>query len=291
MAQTPQFLDRPGGRRVAVHDLTPGAPDEAPVVLLSHAAPGAGDFDPDPKATAAHGVRLLSLDRPGYGGSDPTDDFATVDSAADDAAALLDAVLAPGARAGVAGWSAGGRVALALAARRPELVSRVAVIGTPAPDEEVSWIPAEHMAGLDALRGQPAPVAQAALTPVFEPMLVGASGADRLGLVGAADVDAPVLAGDGVADRLGTMLDSAVAQGSVGLVADLVGYTLRPWGFDPADVRAPVLLAYGAADAIGPEHGRWWASRLPAARLEEHDGLGHLLVVPTWDRTLSHLTG
>jgi len=276
---------------VAVHDLTPDAPHDAPVVLLGHAAPGTGGFDPDPKATAAHGVRLLSLDRPGYGGSDPVDDVATVDLAADDAAALLAAVLAPGTRAGIAGWSAGGRIALAVAARHPELVSRVAVIGTPAPDEEVSWIPAEHMAGLDALRGQPGPAARAALTPVFDPMATGASGPDRLALVGATDVDAPVLAGAGVADRLTAMLDGAVAQGSVGMVDDIIGYTLRPWGFEPADVRVPVLLAYGDADAIGPEHGRWWASRLPDARLETHAGLGHLLVVPTWDRTLGHLTG
>jgi pimeloyl-ACP methyl ester carboxylesterase len=291
MAQTPQSLQRPDGRRVAVHDLTPDAPDGAPVVLLSHPAPGSGAFDPDPKATAAHGVRLLSLDRPGYGGSDLPDGFATADAAADDAAALLDAVLPAGGRAGVAGWSAGGRVALALAARRPELVSRVAVVATPAPDEEVSWIPAEHAAQVESLRGLPPADVHAALAAAFDPMLAALHGADRFGMVGVTDVDAPVLAGDGVADRLAAMFDAAQARGSAGMVADVVSYTLRPWGFEPAAVRAPVLLAYGAADPIGPEHGRWWASRLPDARLEVHDGLGHLLVVPTWDRTLGHLTG
>ncbi|WP_214403904.1 alpha/beta fold hydrolase [Pseudonocardia lacus] len=291
MVQTPQFLDRPDGRRVAVHDLTPGAPDGAPVVLLGHVAPGAGNFDPDPEVTAANGVRLLSLDRPGYGGSDPVDGFATVDSAADDAAALLEAVLAPGTRAGAAGWSAGGRVVCALAARRPDLVSRVAVIGTPAPDDDVAWVPPEHRAALDALRGQPAAVAHAALAQAFDPLLGVLSGADRFGLAGVSDADAPVLAGDGVTDRLGAMFDSALAQGSVGMVTDLAGYMLRPCGFDPADVRVPVLLQYGDADAIGPEHGRWWASRLPDAHLETHAGLGHLLVVPTWHRTLAHLVG
>src|SRR5690349_4064659 len=168
----PREIVRPGGRRVAVHDLAPDAPTGAPVVLLCHAAPGAGGFDPDPKVTAAHGVRLRSLDRPGYGDSDPIGDaFATVGSAADDAAAVLEAVLPAGATAGVAGWSAGGRVALALAARRPELVGRVAVIATPAPDEEVPWVGEDNRAAVEALRGAPAAEAHAALAAAFGPVL------------------------------------------------------------------------------------------------------------------------
>jgi hypothetical protein len=43
------------GRTVAVHDLTPNAPADAPVVLLCHSAPGSGSFDPDPDATAVAG--------------------------------------------------------------------------------------------------------------------------------------------------------------------------------------------------------------------------------------------
>jgi pimeloyl-ACP methyl ester carboxylesterase len=73
-----------------------------------------------------------------------------VASAADDLAAVLDTLHAE--RVGVAGWSAGGRVALALAARRPDLVDRVAVLGTPAPDEEEPWIEPEQRAQLERLR-------------------------------------------------------------------------------------------------------------------------------------------
>jgi pimeloyl-ACP methyl ester carboxylesterase len=284
-------IHRPDGRRVAVHDLTPDAPAGAPVVLLCHAAPGSGVFDPDPEVTAAHGIRLVSLDRPGYGGSDSVggEAFATVDSAAEDAAAVLETVLEPGATAAVAGWSAGGRVALALAARRPELVSRVAVIGTPAPDEDVPWIPEENRAGVEALRGAPAVVAHEALTAAFGPMLAVLDGDARFGLVGIDEADGPALAEPGVADRLRAMLDAALAQGGTGMVADIAGYTLRPWGFDPADVKAPVLLGYGSADAIGPAHGEWWQRALPNARLETVPGAGHLVVVPFWKRVLADL--
>jgi pimeloyl-ACP methyl ester carboxylesterase len=204
------------GRTVAVHDLTPDAPADAPVVLMCHAAPGSGSFDPDPEATAAAGIRLIEVDRPGYGGSDPVkDDFATIGLAADDAAAVLADVLPAGGRAGVAGWSAGGRVALALAARHPELVGRVAVIAAPAPDEEVPWYGDENRAMVDALRGLPPADAVAQLTAVFEGMLAGAGGDALLGLAGVADADADVLTAP-VRERLRAMLDAATVQGVTG---------------------------------------------------------------------------
>ncbi|WP_433276769.1 alpha/beta fold hydrolase [Pseudonocardia xinjiangensis] len=288
---TPQHIRRPDGRRVALHDLTPDAPAGAPVVLFCHAAPGSGAFDPDPAETAARGIRLVAPDRPGYGGSDPVSGgaFATVETAAEDAAAVLESILAPGSTAAVAGWSAGGRVALALAARRPDLVGRVAVIGTPAPDEEVPWIPEENRAGVEALRGAPAEVAHEALTAAFGPVLAALTGDARFGLVGIDEVDGPVLAEPGVSDRVRAMLDEALVQGGAGMVADIAGYTLQPYGFDPADVAAQVLLAYGSADAIGQAHGVWWQRQLPDARLEMVPGAGHLLIVPFWKRALAHL--
>jgi pimeloyl-ACP methyl ester carboxylesterase len=288
----PQFLSRPGGRQVTVYDLTPDAPTDAPVVLFCHAAPGSGLFDPDPAVTAAHGVRLIAMDRPGYGGSDAVgdDEFATVVLAADDAAAALEAVMVAGARAGVVGWSAGGRVALALAERRPDLVGRVAVLATPAPDEEVSWIPAEKKAGIEALSGTPASVAHAALTEAFGPVLEALTGDARFGLSGIGDADAAQLATPGVADRVRAMIDAALAKGGAGLVADVAGYTLQPWGFEPAGVGADVLLGYGAGDEIGPEHGEWWQRALPHARLEVVAEVGHLVVVPLWSQVLTHLT-
>lgn len=279
------------GRTIGVHELTPDAPAGAPVVLLAHAAPGSGCFDPDPAATAAAGVRLIALDRPGYGDSDPVaDGFTTVVLLADDAAAVLDELLPAGHTAGVAGWSAGGRVALALAARRPDLVRRVAVIGTPAPDEQVPWY-GENRAYTDALRGVPAAEAQAAMTEVFAPMLAATTGDARFALLTDPDVDAAVLAGAGVAERLRVMLDGAFARGAAGMVADVAGYTLAPWGFEPSAVRAEVLLGYGERDEpVGPAHGQWWQEALPHARLEVVGGVGHLVVVPFWGRALAHLT-
>jgi pimeloyl-ACP methyl ester carboxylesterase len=288
---TTRFLTRPGGRRIAVRDLTPDAPADAPVVLFCHIAPGSGQFDPDPEVTAARGVRLITVDRPGYGGSEPTgDEFATVGLVTEDAIAVLEDVLSAGATAGVVGWSAGGRVALSVAARRPDLVSRVAVIGTPAPDDAVSWIPEENKAAIEALRGASAVDAHAALTAAMGPMVESLTGDDRFAVLGVAEADAAVLARPGVADRLRGMVDETFAQGAAGMVADVAGYTLQPWGFEPADVTADVLLGYGADDPLGEPHGRWWEQALPKAHLEVVADVGHMVVVPFWDRALEHVT-
>lgn len=284
------LLTRPAGRRVAVHDLTPGSAAAAPVVLFCHPAPGSGTFDPSPAVTATHGVRLLGVDRPGYGDSDPIGDaFAPVDLVADDAIAVLESVLPAGATAGLAGWSAGGRVVAAVAARRPDLVSRIALIGTPAPDEDVPWYPDAIRPGIDALRGRPAAAVHSALAGAFAAM--PSTGDTRTTRLGVGDADRAVLAADGVAARLSTMLDAAEKQGLTGTVADVAGYTLAPWGFAPADVAADALLGYGAQDGIGPAHGQWWQRALPRARLEVVPEVGHLLVVPFWDRVLDHLAG
>src|SRR5262245_9128050 len=280
---------REGGRRVAVHRLAEG--NTGRTLVLCHAAPGAGVFDPNPEQTLARGVTVLAPDRPGYGQSDPAADaeWASVGAAADDLAAALDR-LASGP-VGVAGWSAGGRVALALAARRPDLVDRVVVLATPAPNDQVPWVPPEQQAALDALRGLAPGAARAALSEQFAPLIPReASAADALSLLGANPADDAALAAPGARDRLARMLESAFAQGAAGLASDVAGYCLQPWGFEPEAVQAKTLLLYGSRDPVaGPRHGSWWQKRLPNARLEVVPDAGHLLILPMWGRALSHL--
>src|SRR5262249_53681125 len=91
------------GRRVAGHftrtrgvwNVAGNVPEpEHRLVVFCHCAPGAGMFDPDPVQTHASNVTLLAVDRPGYGRSDRVgpNEWATVDSAADDIASVLDSV-------------------------------------------------------------------------------------------------------------------------------------------------------------------------------------------------------
>jgi pimeloyl-ACP methyl ester carboxylesterase len=284
-----ETIVREGGRRVAVHRLATGHTGRT--LALCHSAPGSGLLDPEPEQTRARGVALLAPDRPGYGQSDPMPpgEWASVGAAADDLAAALERC-GPGPF-GVAGWSGGGRVALALAARRPDLVDRVVVLGTPAPHEEVPWIPPERQAALEQLRGLPPEQALAALSQQLAPLVPrDADGAALLELLGAGEADSAALALPGARERLARMLQAAFAQGPAGLAADILGYTLQPWGFEPAAVQAKTLLLYGSLDPLaGPGHGRWWQTHLPNARLEVAPGAGHLLALPMWHRALSHL--
>src|SRR4029453_1404569 len=57
------------GRTLAVGET--GDPGSGRVIVFCHPAPGSRVLDPDPAATAAAGVRLITVDRPGSGESSP----------------------------------------------------------------------------------------------------------------------------------------------------------------------------------------------------------------------------
>lgn len=269
------------GRRIAVA-LT-GPADGRPV-LFAHIAPGSRRFDPDPEATTEAGIRLITMDRPGYGESDPLGHglAPSIPLFADDCAVVLDHLGV--AEADMAGWSAGGRIGLALAARRPDLVRSVALIGTPAPDEEVPWIGPDEQAMIAALSADPDSALET-LEQMLTPMTVDP--AAGLGMLGGGPADEAALGDDRLRGSLEAMLTEAFAQGPAGLAADLVSYTLAPWGFDPRAVGAPVHCWYGEADpVVSPAHGRWWADQAADGGLTVVPEAGHLLVRPVWAEVL-----
>ena len=107
-----------------------GDPDGFPVFFL-HGTPGsrfAGQADAS--AYANVGARVITYDRPGYGGSDRFRGRRVVDSVAD-VSAIADSLGIE--RFAVSGGSWGGPHSLAVAARLPERVTRAACVAGVAP--------------------------------------------------------------------------------------------------------------------------------------------------------------
>src|SRR5262249_53314946 len=78
----------------------------------------------------------------------------------------------------------------------------------------------------------------------------------------------------------GSVVGPAVASGPEPHVTDDRA-NISPWGFDPAAVTAPVLLAHGRDDRVVPcAHSEWLAGRVPGASLRVVEGAGHISVLP-----------
>ena len=120
---TTQYLDRPNGR--LAYELT-GDPD-GPLVVLS---PGMGDlrstFDGLSARLAAGGAKVVTADLRGHGGSSAGWGDYSVGAVADDLLALLHA---HGGRGVLIGNSYSGSAAVIAAAREPEAVSALVLIG------------------------------------------------------------------------------------------------------------------------------------------------------------------
>ncbi|HEX9051049.1 MAG TPA: alpha/beta fold hydrolase [Anaeromyxobacter sp.] len=91
-------------------------------------------------------ARVVMFDKRGTGASDRVKTLASLDRRADDLAAVLDAVRSRSAV--LVGFSEGGPLAIAFAARRPERIRGIALVGAFArmaggPDHPAGWSPAE----------------------------------------------------------------------------------------------------------------------------------------------------
>ena len=65
---------------------------------------------------------------------------------------------------------------------------------------------------------------------------------------------------------------------------------VAPWGFDPGQVRAPVLLLHGGQDRVAPSsHAEWLATRIRSAELWLRPDDGHISVLNSAEAALDWL--
>ena len=263
-----------------------GDPTGHPVMLM-HGGPGSRLLCPDEDATAAAGVRLLTADRPGYGGSDPRPD-PTLLGWADDVQALADRLDLE--RFAVVGFSAGGGYALACAARLPERISAVGLACCEGPYDQVPGALEEDLTPegrrlFELIRRDPVAARRAVAGYVSwyqDP--------DTIWEGEPPAVDVPILARPDVRDALTQMFREGARQGVDGLVADWIAQC-RPWGFALADLKLPAWVWGGELDhLVRPAQAHYLSAALPNATLVLYPADGHLLLLQHWDEILAAVT-
>lgn len=215
-----------------------GAPDGIPVVAL-HGTPGSR-FSGTPARDALHalGLRVITLDRPGYGDT-PGGEARPARELAQDLLDVLDhaGVAGPvGVLAGGGGTPAG----LALAALHPERVAALTLVWPLAPGGSDAGSPGmdqhEWVRGMD----------------------------EQQRMLHVLALQDPVFLRDQLELGLGAH------AGAEGIVLDLV-QVQEPWGIDPADVRCPVDVWWGMDSAVSPAgHAVWLSDHLTGAQVQEH---------------------
>lgn len=260
------------GRALAYTDI--GRP-EGRSLFFFHGAPMSRlHLVPLDAAFAAHGLRVITPDRPGYGESSPQPGRSVADWPAD-VEALADALGIETFL--VAGHSSGGAYAVACAALLPaRAAGGVVVAGV----TDMAW-PSAWEGYLDGrfeielmrLADEDVAIARAA----------GRFGADGGGFFEERfDLPAPdvaLLGDEAVEASLTEALVEAFRQGVTGYAQD-VYLEGRGWPFDPGGISVPVHVIHGALDTlVPPAHSLHTSHVIPGALLRTLPGHGHLTIL------------
>lgn len=280
-----------GGRVIAAAEW--GDPDGFPVFQL-HGTPGSRfNRPPNEAAVRSLGFRLVTYDRPGYGGSTRHPGRRVVDCVKD-VAAIADELGIE--RFAVTGGSGGGPHALAVAARLPERVLRARCVVGIAPREAEDL---DFYAGMDPENVKElgwAEQGEAVLQPELERL--AAEDLERITSDPSkmlsddwevAEADRAVMAIPEVQQVFLESSREAFRNGVWGWVDDDLAF-LEPWGFDLAEIRVPVEVRYGARDVLVPAgHGEWLGRHVPRAQVTVLQEAGHLADPETVLRMLQSL--
>jgi pimeloyl-ACP methyl ester carboxylesterase len=270
-----ESLTLPDGRPV---QLWLGGARTGPVVLFFHGTPDtrwAARSGED--AAREVGVRLLCVNRPGYGLSARAD--SSYSSVSDDAAAVLDLLGIDEVAA--LGMSVGGGYAAAFAARHPGRTRALGVAATLPMSETLPEGTVE-----DAIEeARPDFEAWAAQVQVDDPddaalarRWAATLPARDAALVRRLPVDEVAAAArEALSDHHGYLRDAALLH--------------RPWGVDVASVSCPAHLWYGERDDRALPGAAWFAALVPHARVVVWPGTTHLAtLLEHWPEILADLT-
>ncbi len=278
-------LRLPEGRRLGFAEY--GAPDGRPVFGIFGAA--ARRLRPPDGVTVRAGVRLILLERPGFGLSDPVPRRTLLDWPAE-VLALAGALGLD--KFAVVGGSEGGPFGAACAYQIPERLSAVALVSALAPFDA----PGVTKGMAAPLRMLPVLARRApGLLALMNRMVAGLARRNPEAFIKQAFGGLPE-ADQQIFRKLPAVKAALIAdtpeifrQGSAGLTQDM-RLVCGPWGFRPEDIRARVVVWQGEADPnVPPTMGRYLARSIPNARAHFVPGVGHTLGFSHWAEILESL--
>jgi pimeloyl-ACP methyl ester carboxylesterase len=259
------------GRTVGFADY--GTPRQTAVVWC-HGGPG-NRFEPSFVADAAGraGMRLVAIDRPGYGRSTPLPGR-TIGGWVSDAIAVVDHLGID--RFIAVGVSTGGAYALALASKTSRTIGVVACCAV----SDMRWKEGKAM-NVSCHPVWNAKNRDEALAISLE--LFGEHGEmilPPLGPAGADPSDASLIASPRFRSYWSAVVPEMFTYGVIGITDDRLADGGGWNSFDVATIRCPVTVLHGSTDGLMPvENARYTAAVVPGAKLRIIDNLGHLSIL------------
>jgi pimeloyl-ACP methyl ester carboxylesterase len=274
---TDHFIPLTDGRRLGYSEY--GAKHGTPV-LFFHGAPGSSYIHQDLAAIAAQkDVRLIAVDRPGYGLSEPQPNR-TFLSFAEDINALTNTLGIK--KFSIIGFSAGSTYPLACAYKFSERINKIALVSSLAPVN----VPGV-MEGMSPMAAGLYALAQSnpeELRKTFTAIATSASALIGVASASIGDWDKEVFQARTAEFEL--EYEHALRSGIEGIASDYILFT-GEWGFPINECNTEVHLYSGNVDEnTPPAMTHYLSTQLPNSHIHQFQNEGHFILYPHWEEIL-----
>lgn len=227
-----------------------------PVLMIQGLGGRAADWASVPNALASR-FQVITFDNRGTGKSDKPDEEYRLETMADEAVGVLDAIAGASTAAHVVGISMGGMIAQLVAVRHPRRVKQLVLLSTaPGGPHTVAPTPAAMTALMPDLTKPPEEIVRSAMAAITAPGFASTH---------------PEVVRDIVATAMSAPTPQFVFARQMQAIMTSDRYERL------AEITAPTLVIHGDADPLVPlANGELLARRIPGAKLLTLRGCGHL---------------
>jgi len=262
-----------------------GCAEGRPVIAF-HGTPGSRlEHAVDSTTLEELNIRLITVDRPGYGFSDFKEERSLLDWP-DDVSQLADALLLE--HFSITGYSGGGAYAAACAHKIPDRLAGVALLSSVAP-YDAPEITNEMMPASRALFELAANDFQQAI----QHLSAVAGTAEALFDSFEASLptsDKTIFSGQDFHQMYKENLSEALRQGLKGVIYDM-SLIAQPWGFNLSAINTVVHVWHGKNDITVPAGmAQYLANTIPQCHAHFFPDEGHLMSFKHWRTILKQLT-